>query len=628
MVATTARKRLKRNTAAFSRILRRNLFLLRSAPKRADKNCLERQFAEHLEGDGIGGRLNGWYVPDNAIGLVMMGLAAVVIPTLIRRRVGGSQSTYVGFTAGVAILTIGYALRLGGALAPSWFEAFNDITILLPIDAGGYLMATAGFLSLIRDLGRAQDGARQVASDERDRAEQARLQEVKLRAILNCATEYCIIACDLDGRITSYSTGGARIFGWEAEEVVGRMNVMQLRASDRPPVFDEARGAIQAMGHFEAEVSYFRKSGEVFPALLTVTALRDADGRLEGYVGIIKDITVQKAVQNTLQHERDFVRGIIETSELCIIGISLADGRITMFNHGAELITGYRADEVLGRPYVETLIHEDERPAAFARIEAIRATPGAAVSTSERLIVTKAGESRRIAWTDNVSRDEADRPAFVVKFGRDVTAERQMQNSLQQTKADLEKANAELAHLATTDYLTGLINRRQADLLFDHEIARTRRSRKTLAVILMDMDHFKMVNDTYGHEAGDAALRHVASEMRRRLRAGDIVARYGGEEFLILLPETDVAPACRLTETLCRRIEASPLTWGDAQIQLAASFGVAVLKPGQDTHPDVLVRMADEAMYWVKHLGGNQVASWEGIHDGKVQLADAKSLSE
>ena len=376
--------------------------------------------------------MNNWYVPDNAIGLVMMGLAAVVIPTLIRRRLGGNQSTYIGFTAGVGLLAIGYALRLGAALVPSWFESFDDVTVLLPIDAGGYLMAMAGFLSLIRGLGRAQDAARLVASNERDRAEEAHLQETKLRAILNCATEYCIVACDPDGRITSYSTGGARLFGWEPEEVVGRMNVRQLRASDQPPVFTNACAAVSDRGHFEAEVSYARKNGEAFPALLTVTGLRGADGQLEGYVGIIKDITALKAVQNDLQRERDFVRGILETSELCIVGLSLADGRITMFNHGAELVTGYRADEVLGRPYVETLVQEDERPAAFARLEAIRATPGTAVSASERLIVTKAGESRRIAWTDTVSRDEADRPLFAVKFGYDVTAERRMQATLQQ----------------------------------------------------------------------------------------------------------------------------------------------------------------------------------------------------
>jgi len=572
---------------------------------------------------GSGGHLNSWYVPDSAIGLVMMGLAAVVIPTLVRRRVGGSQATYVGFTAGVAILAIGYALRLGGALVPSWFEALNDITILLPIDVGGYLMAMAGFLSLIRDLGRTQDTARLAVSDERDRAEQARLHEAKLRAILDCATEYCIIACDPNGRVISYSTGGARIFGWQADEVVGRMNVMQFNAPGQQTVFGEVCSAVQAQGHFEAETSSVRKNGEAFPALLTVTGLRGADGRIEGYVGIIKDITALKAVQNDLQRERDFVRGILETSELCIVGLSLVDGRITLFNHGAELITGYRSDEVLGRPYTEALVQPDKREDALRAIEAIRATPGAAVSPAERLIVTKSGEVRQIAWTYSISQDEDGRPLFAVKFGHDVTAERQMQATLQQAKADLERANAELAHLATTDYLTGLVNRRQADLLFNHEIARTRRSRKPLAVVLMDMDHFKIVNDTYGHEAGDAALRHVASEMRRRLRAGDIVARYGGEEFLILLPETDDASAARLTETLRQRIGASPIAWGDAQIHMTASFGIAVLKPGQDIHPDVLIRMADEAMYWVKHLGGNQVASWEGIHDGKVELAES-----
>ena len=567
--------------------------------------------------------MNGWYIPDSAICIVVLAIGVAVVPTAVRHRVGGKQSSYTGLVGGMLILMAGHVVELLGALVPAWSESLSDIAVLLPIHAGGYLMVLAGFLSLIRDLGRAQDGARQATSDERDRAEQARLHEAKLRAILDCATEYCIIACDPNGRVISYSTGGARIFGWEAEEVVGRMNVMQFNAPGQQTVFGEVCSIAQAQGHFEAEISEVRKNGEVFPALLTVTGLRGADGRIEGYVGIIKDITALKAAQNDLQRERDFVRGILETSELCIVGLSLVDGRITMFNHGAELITGYRRDEVLGRPYTEALVQPDKREDALRAIEAIRATPGAAVGPAERLIVTKSGEVRRIAWTYSISQDEDGRPLFAVKFGHDVTAERQMQATLQQAKADLERANAELAHLATTDYLTGLINRRQADLLFNHEIARTSRSQKPLAVVLMDMDHFKIVNDTYGHEAGDAALRHVASEMRRRLRAGDIVARYGGEEFLILLPETDDAPAARLIETLRQRIGASPLAWGDSQIHMTASFGIAVLKPGQDIHPDVLVRMADEAMYWVKHLGGNQVASWEGIHDGKVELTEA-----
>jgi len=192
-------------------------------------------------------------------------------------------------------------------------------------------------------------------------------------------------------------------------------------------------------------------------------------------------------------------------------------------------------------------------------------------------------------------------------------------------KAELERANEELARLATTDYLTGLINRRQAVLLLEHEILRTRRSGKPVSVVLMDLDHFKIINDTHGHEAGDDVLRHVANTMRIRLRASDVIARYGGEEFLLVLPESNLEGAAKVAEGLRRCLYDTPAMYGDVTIRVSSSFGVAVLEPRDEQGCDALVRMADEAMYCAKNLGGNRVVTWNLVREGQMEPSLAAS---
>lgn len=182
-----------------------------------------------------------------------------------------------------------------------------------------------------------------------------------------------------------------------------------------------------------------------------------------------------------------------------------------------------------------------------------------------------------------------------------------------ETRKELEQDNVNLKRAAAMDFLTELVNRRQAVRHLERERARARRSGESLGFIMIDLDHFKSVNDTYGHQAGDAALKHTADLLKTRARASDILIRYGGEEFLAVLPDTALPGAIELADSLCKRIQDNPLTYGDLEVQLRASFGVAVLPPDQDIDVKEMIGRADKALYAAKETGRNRVVAWEEL---------------
>ena len=158
------------------------------------------------------------------------------------------------------------------------------------------------------------------------------------------------------------------------------------------------------------------------------------------------------------------------------------------------------------------------------------------------------------------------------------------------------------------DPLTGCVTRRHAMGVFQTELRRARRSQLPMALIVFDLDHFKAVNDRYGHLAGDAVLGAVGGRMNAVLRGSDLKCRYGGEEFLILLPDTPTQGAQRVAETLRREIEAYSVPWNDETLRVTASFGITTITPGE-MDPLVAIARADEALYRAKQDGRNCVRS-------------------
>jgi diguanylate cyclase (GGDEF)-like protein len=164
----------------------------------------------------------------------------------------------------------------------------------------------------------------------------------------------------------------------------------------------------------------------------------------------------------------------------------------------------------------------------------------------------------------------------------------------------------ELREHSLRDGLTGCFNRTHAIEVLDVELRRARRSHLPFSLIMFDLDHFKEVNDRYGHLCGDAVLAAVGNRMRDVLRGSDLKCRYGGEEFLVLLPETPLEGAKRVADTLRKELSDLPIHWKDETLNISASFGVTVALPSE-IDGEAIIGRADHALYRAKEQGRNCV---------------------
>ena len=179
------------------------------------------------------------------------------------------------------------------------------------------------------------------------------------------------------------------------------------------------------------------------------------------------------------------------------------------------------------------------------------------------------------------------------------------QESAEEKISKLEKELSEVSELVHQDQLTGALNRRGLDAAFDRESRRVERSHESLCVALLDIDNFKRLNDTMGHQVGDKALLHLCHVIKEALRPSDSVARYGGEEFVLILPDITLAEAALTVERLQRELTKQFFMHENDRILVTFSAGVAQL--GTDESQEELIGRADKAMYQAKQTGKNRV---------------------
>ncbi len=198
-----------------------------------------------------------------------------------------------------------------------------------------------------------------------------------------------------------------------------------------------------------------------------------------------------------------------------------------------------------------------------------------------------------------------------------VNSLRRNEDKLKAAWLSAENVAESMYELAVTDYLTGLSSRHKIDETLTYEISRAQRSSHPLTVILMDIDNFKSINDTYGHVTGDVVIRDIAALIRESLRPIDFAGRWGGEEFIIISPETNLKAAMGYTEKLRKRLEEARF---EGPGRVTASFGVAQWKKGELSNE--IVSAADEMLYKAKHSGKNRVEGRTSSRKGETRNAN------
>ena len=227
------------------------------------------------------------------------------------------------------------------------------------------------------------------------------------------------------------------------------------------------------------------------------------------------------------------------------------------------------------------------------------------------ILVTALGETEHIVQGLNTGADDyIAKPYHFQELEARVRAMlriKRLQDELDQKNRELEVANKRLRKLSVTDGLTELFNHRHVHELLHEEFERSRRSQEPLAVVMIDLDRFKAINDTYGHPTGDVVLFETARILKDTAREIDMVGRYGGEEFIAILPNTDEAEGARFAERVRKAVEAHLYRDEATEIRMTCSSGVASFPADGVLTPEELLKSADEALYVAKESGRNRV---------------------
>jgi diguanylate cyclase (GGDEF)-like protein/PAS domain S-box-containing protein len=426
-----------------------------------------------------------------------------------------------------------------------------------------------------------------------------------LQALVDASTD-SITVVDAEGRPVYWSPAAAESFGYSGDNEVG-LSFDFVHPDDLEEVANTFAQVLATPEHPVSCRFRLRQADGSWAWVETNSRNRLADPEVRGIVINTRDITERVEAEEALRESEERYRLLVERSP-DLIAVHQA-GVVTYVNPaGARMLGADSPDELLGRR-AHDLVHPDDHPLLEARIAAIQA--GEEAGLNEIRMVRIDGCVIDVEAVTVPVHHRGGRASQVM--ARDIT--------------DRKRAERALAHQALHDHLTGLPNRVLLNDRLRQAIARCERSACYVAVVFLDLDRFKVVNDSLGHEAGDRVLRAVGSRIHNVLRPADTLARFGGDEFVVVCD--DIAGPAEATRIARRILDVlgEPVDVGDESVHVGASIGVA-LASGEGGKAEELVRDADAAMYRAKERGRGRIELFdEGMRSRLVtRLAEERRL--
>jgi diguanylate cyclase len=411
------------------------------------------------------------------------------------------------------------------------------------------------------------------------------------------------------GELLDANPAAANYYGYTVETLRG-MRIEEINTLPADEVAAERQRALDEKRNYFV-FPHRLSSGEVRVVEVHSSPIL-ANGKTVLF-SIVHDITEREKMQGMLRASEARYRALFEQQHDAVFILDLGGRHLAANRHATEML-GYTPDEILQLSYADISAEVEESQKINQRLLA-----GEHIPLYERIFRKKDGQAFPVEINVELVRDGNGSPLHIQSVVRDISQRKQAEEELKKANEQLrlrmiqvEQLQAELRDQALHDPLTGLYNRRYLDESLEREIIRAERENNPLSVIVLDIDHFKKINDSYGHRVGDQFLVKIARLLENSTRGSDLVYRHGGEEFLLVLPGANADSARQRAEEIRQKCLETVIRYHGEELNLTISFGLAAF-PAHGTTAEEIITKADKALYVSKETGRNRVTIWEEI---------------
>lgn len=408
-----------------------------------------------------------------------------------------------------------------------------------------------------------------------------------------------ISTSDTDGNYIYVSPSCKVVLGYEAREFKGRKIYEFFHPEDMRKVEMYLKGILSENGEKVDTFRIKKKNGTYIWVEIRAKAIKAVGGEVKEVLSVVRDVDERKIAEEKLIESESRFRSLVNSTNDIIFTLDKQQRYTGVYGLCVNRILLNKSN-ILGKKAQDIMDEEKSKVHSEANIRAL---------SGENVIYDwfqeEENEMKYYQTSLSPIRNSHGEIIGLVGVGRDITEIKKMEK-------ELLEINETLKQLSFLDGLTQIANRRYFDDVLDKEWFRSLRGGQTISLLVVDIDHFKAYNDTYGHLKGDECLKTVAKTLKDIVkRPGDLAARFGGEEFVVLLPETNLEGACYVAEKIKAAIENLGIPHINSKVapHVTVSIGVASTMPREEISPEDLIQASDQALYKAKNSGRNRVAS-------------------